>query len=318
MNDALRGNTLCSDTPEHDVLRKVIQKPLLPNELRALTERITTEAETLVERLVAKGRFDAATELAPHLPVSIVSDLVGLPEAGRERMLEWAAANFDCFGPLNDRTVAAFEIVKEMVHYAYTEAVPGKLRPGGWAAQIYDAADRGEIDHAQAPAMMNDYMGPSLDTTIFATSSAIWLLAQHPEQWAALRENPALIPSAVNEVLRIESPIQNFGRNVTRDTEIDGVTLPAGSRVIVSYGSANRDERKWDEPEHFDIRRKAVDHMAFGHGVHVCVGQHLARIEIQALLKALVKRVERFEIVAAERGLNNVLRGLKRLEIAVH
>jgi cytochrome P450 len=299
-------------------MRKVLMKPLSPAALRLLTDRIKSEAETLVERLVAKGSFDAATELAQHLPVTIVSDLVGLPEEGRERMLEWAAANFNCFGPFNQRTTEAFETVKEMLHYAFNEAVPGKLKPGGWAAMIYEAADRGEIRHDQCPVMMNDYMGPSLDTTIFATSSAIWLFANNPDQWDALREKPSLIPNAVNEIVRIESPIQNFSRVLMVDYDIDGLRLPAGSRAIVSYGAANRDPRKWVDPDRFDIQRRVMDHVGFGHGVHQCMGNNLARMEISALLSALVKRVRRFDLGSSERQLNNVLRGFRRLEVTVN
>lgn len=318
MNEKLRGGLLCSDPPHHDVLRKIIERPVTPRALSALRQRVSEEAEALVERLCEKGSFDAATELAQHLPVSIVSELVGLPEEGRERMLVWAAANFDCFGPLNERTLAAFPIVGEMVEYAFTQCVPGKLQPGGWAQMIWDAAANGEIDAALCPFLMNDYMGPSLDTTIFATTSAIWLFARHPEQWARIRENPALIPQAINEVIRIESPIQTFSRYVARDTEVDGVHLPAGSRAIVAFGSANRDERKWENPDSFDVLREgSQDHLGFGHGDHHCVGNNLARLEIRALLVALAKRVERFELHEMERGVNNVLRGISKCMVSV-
>ena len=318
MNDTLQGIVLCSDDPEHAAMRKVLIAPLLPRELKALTDKITNEAEALVDRLVARKSFNAATEFAQYLPVTIVSELVGLPEEGRERMLDWAAANFDCFGPMNQRTLDAFPTVEEMVTYAFTECVPGKLKPGGWAAKIWEAADRGEIRREQAPVMMNDYMGPSLDTTIFATSAAIMLLARNPDQWDVLRENPSIIPNAVNEVVRIESPIQNFSRVATRDVVIDGVTIPAGSRVIMSYGAANRDPRKWDDPDRFDVRRRAMDHLGFGHGVHQCIGNNLARMEITALLTALAKRVRRIELHDSERHINNVLRGFRRLDVSVH
>ena len=207
MNQALREGLLCSDPPRHNVLRKIIEAPLTPRALSELRERITSEAEAHVERLVTRGTFDAATDLAHHLPVTIVSELVGLPDEGRERMLEWAPANFDCFGPMNERTEKALKVVGEMVDYAFTQCVPGKLKPGGWAAKIWEAADRGEIAKETCPFLMNDYMGPSLDTTIFATASAIMLFAQHPDQWDLIRNNPALIPQAINEVVRLETPI---------------------------------------------------------------------------------------------------------------
>jgi cytochrome P450 len=319
MNSKLKGGLLCSDPPTHDVLRKVIERPLTPRAVAALRDRVTAEAESLVERLVIKGTFDVATELAPHLPVSIVSELVGLPEEGRERMLDWAPANFDCFGPINARTQAAFPIVGEMVHYAFTQCVPGKLRPGGWAQMIWDAADRGEIDPAICPFLMNDYMGPSLDTTIFATTSAIWLFARNPEQWDVVRDNPALLPQAVNEAIRIESPIQAFSRYVARDHEIEGINLPRGSRAIVLFGSANRDERKWGDPDKFRVNREgSSEHLGFGFGEHRCVGNNLARLEIRALLAALARRVKRFELHEMERGVNNVLRGIKTCVVSVH
>jgi cytochrome P450 len=317
MNGTLRGIVLCSDEPEHQALRKVIAKPITPLAIKAYADLIRTEAESLVERLVARGSFDAATELAQYLPVTIVSNLVGLPEDGRERMLDWAAANFECFGPINDRTIRAFNVVEEMVTYAFTQCTREKLKPDGWARAIWDAADRGEIPKEKPPLMMNDYMGPSLDTTIFATSSAVWLFAKHPEQWDMLRQDEALIPNAINEVLRLESPLQGFSRVATADVDVEGYVLPAGSRTLMSYGSANRDERKWQEPDRFDIRRRNADHLGFGHGVHTCVGMHLAKMEITALLKALIRRVRRFELGSTQRVINNVMRGLSKVEVQV-
>lgn len=113
MNRELRGNTLCSDGADHDTLREVLAGPLWPGALRPLREQITAEAKDMVEKLVAKGTFDAATELAHHLPVTVVSNMVGLPEKGRERMLAWAHEMFNCFGPMNDRAVASFPVLKE-------------------------------------------------------------------------------------------------------------------------------------------------------------------------------------------------------------
>jgi cytochrome P450 len=318
MNDTLRGITLCSDDREHQVLRRVIAKPITPLAIKAYQDLIVAEAESLVERLVARKSFDAAKDLAQYLPVTIVSDLVGLPQEGRERMLDWAAANFECFGPINDRTTKAFEIVKEMVDYAFTHCTREKLKADGWARAIWDAADRGEIPLDRPPLMMNDYMGPSLDTTIFTTSSAIWLFAQHPEQWTALRDDPTLIGNAINEVVRLESPLQGFSRVASTDVAIEGIAIPKGSRVIMLWGSANRDERKWQDPGEFDVRRRNGDHLGFGHGVHACVGMHLAKMEITALLRALLKRVRRFELGETRRVVNNVMRGLSKVDVTVY
>ena len=318
VNQAIAGNTLGSDPPLHDKLRGVLIRPLAPAAMREVTAHIESEAETLVARLVARGQFDAATDLAQHLPVSVVSHLVGLPESGREKMLDWGNAAFNSLGPPNARCLSAMQVSMGLIDYAFTKLDPATLKPGSWAAMAFAAAERGEITLQQARSLILDYVTPSLDTTIFAISSAIWLFALHPEQWTLLCENPALIPGAINEVLRIESPVQVFSRYLARDAEIDRVRLPQGSRALVMYGSANRDERKWQEPDRFDIRRKAAEQLAFGHGEHLCVGLPLARLEMRALLTALARRVKRFEVLQLKRGINNTLRGLEQLRVAVH
>jgi cytochrome P450 len=318
MNDTLEGITLHTDPPEHTQLRKVLRKPLMPQELLKIEPEMQAEAGKLIDRLVDGGSFDAATDLARHLPMTIVSTRVGLPEDGRERMLDWAFANFMCFGPPNEKTEKSFDVLDEAVEYSFDPTLPSRLKPGGWAAQLWEAAEAGELPAEKCPVMLNDYWGPSLDTTIFATSSAIWLFAEHPDQWDLVRENPELIPDAVNEVVRIESPIPMFSRVATRDVEYDGVTVPAGSRVLVMYGSANRDERQWENPERFDVTRKPRHHLGFGRGEHACAGQNLAKMEVKVLLTALAKRVERFEIVRMERAINNMLHGIRTLEVKVH
>ncbi|MFE7560770.1 cytochrome P450 [Kitasatospora sp. NPDC057500] len=318
INSALQGITLCSDPPEHTRMRQVLGRPLRPERLRELVPRIEREAEHLVGRLVEQGSFDATTELARHLPLTVVSELVGLGDAGRAHMLEWANATFDAQGPMNRRTVEAFPELDEMVAFALREARPGTLDPAGWAAELYAAAERGELPVEQCPFMVIDYIAPSLDTTIYAVSSAVHLFATHPEQWAVLRADPSLLPHAVNEVLRLESPIQRFTRVVTEDHEVEGCTLPAGSRVMLLYGAANRDERQYPDPDRFDVRRRPSDHLAFGRGEHACAGLGLARIEMQAVLAALLPRVGRFELLAAEPVLNNVLRGWASCRVRVH
>ena len=317
INETLRGIMLCTDAPEHRLLRDVARRPLAHHELRNVEAELEAEAVALVDRLVRQGTFEAVGDLAQHLPMAVVSRLVGLPEEGRERMLEWAAANFNCFGPLNERAMQSFPVLDQAVRYSTDPTLRSRLKPGGWAARLFDAADGGEIPHERAAVMLNDYWGPSLDTTIHGITSAIWLFARHPQQWDLVRASPSLLPHAVNEVMRLESPIQGFSRFVTQDTTIDGVAVPAGSRVILLFGSANRDERKWEDPERFDVTRRPSDHLAFGYGEHQCMGMPLARLEMRVLLEALARRVRQFELGRSDRALNNVLRGFARLDVTV-
>jgi cytochrome P450 len=318
MNQVLRGNTLCSDGDAHNRLRRVVMRPLTPVALKSLEAEVEREAEALVDRLCARGRFCAAAELATYLPVTIVSNAVGLPEEGRERMMEWSIGMFNCFGPLNERARNAMPVLSEMMRYARTHAVPGKLKPGSWAEAIHDAAGAGEVPAEAVPVMMIDYMGPSLDTTIFAIANGVWLFANHPDQWDLVRDDPSRIPAAINEILRIEAPIQGFSRYVARDYDLDGVLLSEGSRAIVYYGAANRDPRQFPEPDRFDIRRdNAGRHMAFGAGSHMCLGMNLARLEMRALFTALARGVKRFHVEEEQRMLNNVLRGFSKLLVTV-
>lgn len=316
-NKATEGVLICSDPPDHQVMRKVLQRPLLPNRLRDVEPFLREEGGKIVDQVVAQGTFDAATDLAQHLPLTIVSKLVGLGSYGHEKMLEWAAASFDALGPMNERTAAALPKAQEMVEFAMTEARPGVIDPNGWAAALFAAAENGELPADKCPFMIMDYTAPSLDTTILGTGSAVWLFAQHPDQWDLLREDPSLMRHAINEVLRLESPIQRFTRLLTCDHTLGGVELPAGARAMLLYGSANRDEAKYPRPEVFDITRKPSDHVAFGTGEHACAGMNLARLEIKTLLDLLLPKVSRFEVLGSERLINNLLRGFSKLDVRV-
>ncbi len=319
VNDVIGGKAIiCSDPPRHTDMRRVLRRPLMMDALRELAPSLKAEADALVERLVERGSFDAVTDFAQHLPLTIVAELVGLPAGGREQMLPWASATFDAMGPMNERTEAAIPAMLEMLDYGNTKAVPPYLKPGGWAQRVYDAADRGELAPELCPSMMSGYLAPSLDTTINGIGSAMLLLGEHPDQFRLLREDPALIPNAVNEVLRLESPIQRFTRHVTQDTTIGDTAVPAGARVMVLYGSCNRDERRWEDPTRFDVQRPRVaEHLAFGNGTHACVGSGLARMEMRLLLEAFTARVERFEVSKPARATNQVLRGLASLQVTV-
>ena len=163
-----------------------------------------------------------------------------------------------------------------------------------------------------------DYLAPSLDTTISALGNAIWLFATHPDQWQLLRHEPERVKQAFNEVLRVETPITSFTRVTTQPTEIDGVEVPADARVLVSYASANRDERRWDNPGVFDITRNSAGQIAFGYGDHACAGMGLARLEGAAVLGALIERVDRVELTAPPvRKLNNLIRSFVSLPVTV-
>ncbi|WP_448608773.1 cytochrome P450 [Geodermatophilus sp. URMC 60] len=317
-NQAILGCTLASDGDLHAHLRQVVAHRLTPRALRPMRETVAGKAEELVAGLVEKGSFDAVADLARALPLSIVPDFIGWPQEGREHLLRWAGANFDSFGPMNARTQAALPQCGEMAAFGAEIVRTQNVLPGSLGAGVIEARDQGAISTEQAMMLMLDYLAPSLDTTISAVGSAVWLFAQNPDQWDQVREDPGLIPNAVNEVVRIESPIRSFGRLAAEDTEIGGVQIPEGSRVLVIYASANRDERTFERPEEFDVTRaNAVHQLGFGMGEHGCAGQGLARMEAESLLRALAKRVTRFHLGETERALNNLIRAFAKVDVTV-
>jgi len=311
---------LMSDGPRHDLLRNVEGVPLGSEAVAKVAENIQGEANRLIERIMAGARqIDAMQAIAEYLPVTIVSELVGLPEEGRENMLAWAGAGFQLMGPFNARAQSSMDAMNGLFDYVLHKVDQAKVKPGSWSWKVFKAVEEGTITLDMVPGMLIDFIGPSLDTTILGTGSLLMLLAQHRDQWQALKAEPALIPNAVNEALRMESPVRGLTRYVAREAEIGGVKLEAGSRVLVLYGSANRDEHRWEEPERFDIRRpRAASHLAFGFGEHRCLGANLARLEMQSILKAMVARVDSIEVGEPVFLLNNILRGPASLPMSLN
>lgn len=307
-------STLAFDPPRHDRMRAIENRPLLPKAVRRLEPQLREAAERTVLELRGKGTFDGVADLASVLPVGIVAEVVGLPEDGRANMLRWAAAGFNSFGLLEDpRTQEGLMIMAEASEYM--ESVPDRLKPGSWGAMLVEAERNGELEEGEALVLLQDYIYPSLDTTILAIASGLELFSENPDQWALLRAQPDLLRGAVNEIMRLASPIQWFTRYVREDHELGGITLPAGSRAVILYGSANRDERRFPEPERFDITRKHVaEHVGWGKGKHACVGMPLARLEIHIVFEALVKHVERIETGATTVEPNTTLWGYRTIE----
>ncbi len=318
LNTAMQGNTLGSDPPLHDLLRNVVASRMTSQALRPTKEMIDQQAEALVERLVMQQSFDAVEDLAQALPLSIVPDFIGLPSEGREHLLDWGEATFNAMGPMNERCTHAIKKLPELFGYAAQIAASGNLQPGSFGAGVIEAERDGRITKAQCPQLFTAYLVPSLDTTISAVGSAIWLFGRYPDQWDQVRENPLLIPNAFEEVLRLESPIQSFSRLATSHYDVEGISIPAGSRVVMLFASANRDEHKWEHADAFDVTRNTSGHLGFGYGVHLCAGASLARLEGQAVLSALARRVERFELGKSTRKLNNIIRSLRTLAVTVH
>jgi cytochrome P450 len=311
------NSPLYSDPPKHERLRKVLSDRLSPRALRGLADDIDQRADRLIAMLVEKGSFDAVADMAAVFPINVVSDLVGLPQEGREHFLERAAATFNLFGPNNERAAGAMGHYEAVGKYILASATRETLAPGGFGMTIYDAVDDGTLSETEGFVLMVAYLVAALDTTVNTLSASVWYLANHVDQWEILRDDPSLAGNAFEEVLRIETPLVFFARTARAERTFGDVTIRAGARVLAMFASANRDERRWTDPDRFDVRRDITGHLGFGYGLHGCAGQGLARLEGRAILSALARRVESFELGTPVREYNNVIRGLKSLPVTV-
>ncbi|HEV7482206.1 MAG TPA: cytochrome P450 [Solirubrobacterales bacterium] len=313
-NVAARKTTLFSDGETHVARRKVLMRSLGAQALAPIAGRLDAEAEAIVGHLVGRGEFDAARDFSSGLPLEVVADLVGV-RVPAERLLSWGTISFDVLGPLNRRGLRAFPSSLGMLAYAQ-RLDRSRVIPGSWAETVFDAADRGEIDKTEARNMVIDFIAPSLDTTILASTYMLWLLAENPEAWERIRRDPGLIPAAVVESVRLSSPIRGFTRRLSRAAEVAGVRMRAGDRTVLLVGAANLDERHYPDPERFDLERPPGGNLGWGNGPHTCVGIHLAKLEMAALLRALVAQVETIEIAGPPARIrNNTLQGIGRLPV---
>lgn len=320
MNGLTKGSMLASDPPDHTHLRKIMVRPLAPARLMGLKSQLAELAREKIMMLKGAGPVDIVAELATLLPLKVVSELVGLPEEGRERMLEWAAAAFNGVARqgANAKSDAVFPILATMVEYLTDPTLPDRLKPGSWAANLWASVEAGEVEREDFAQVVQGYVTPSLDTTIFGLTNIIWLLASHPDQWALLKANPSMITRCINEGLRLESPVLGFARVATRDVDLSGVILPQGTRLLTLLGAANRDERRYEDPDSFNIQRDATDHVAFGGGIHRCAGGNLAMLELTTVVEELVRQVDRLEILSTARSDSLGLRGISKLEMTLH
>ena len=315
VNQALTGTTLATDPPLHETLRAALTENLTPRALRGMKDSIDQKADAIVSALAKSGSFDAIEELARKLPLQIVVDLIGVKDQYvRDHILDWGSAAFNVLGPMNARTGMNFPLAGELYGWASNLSID-QLNEGSIGYGIFAAAQRGEIPEDSCGHIIHQYVAAGLDTTIAAIGNAIQLFGQHPDQYALLRNNPSLIPAAMNEVLRYYSLMITQGRRTTKAVEVDGTVIPEGAHVAILFGAGNRDPRHFENPDEFLIERNPMDHLSFGYGVHACAGQGLARLEFYAVFEAMIKHVKSFKVGTPVRKINNSSLALDNLPV---
>jgi 4-methoxybenzoate monooxygenase (O-demethylating) len=307
-----------ADPPVHTHNRKVVARALAPRSLGYLQEVFDRKAAELADALVARGSFDAVPDLAEVFPTQVFADAFGLQSGGRDQLLAYAALVFNGMGPRNHLFESSMEGAGEVIAWITEQCSRSSLRPDGLGALIYAGVDAGEVTEDEAALLVRSFLSAGLDTTVSALALGVLDFVRCPDQWQALREDPSLARNAFEEVVRIEAPVMNFFRTTTEATELAGTLLPAHAKVMVSFAGANRDPRRWEQPDRFDVRHKTAGHLGYGTGVHNCVGQVIARMEGEAVLRALAARVGSWHLTGEPRPrLNNSLRGLDTLPVAV-
>lgn len=304
------------DPPLHSRTRSVMSRILSPAAMRRLRDDFQKRADALIDTLVDKGRIDGVKDLAEVFPLHVFPEAVGLRREGRENLLPFGNMVFNSFGPRNAIFEESVRNAQPVVKWIYDQCHRDMLTPGGFGAQVWDAYDAGDIDEDEAHTLVRSMLTAGLDTTVNGLANAVYAYASHPEQWWALRAERTLSRPAFDEVLRWESPVQTFFRTTTREVEVAGTTIPEGQKVLLFLGAANRDRRRFENPEVFDIRRRPLGHVAFGTGIHACVGQLVARLEADVVFNALIDRVAAITFAGEpSRRLNNTLRCLATLPV---
>lgn len=306
------------DPPVHTRSRAVLSRVLSRRALGALRDMFEREAELLVQRLLAKGSFDGMKDLAEVYPLKVFGDAIGLPSEGRENLMLYGRLQLNAFGPRNQLFEEAMAHSGPILEWVTSICSREALTPTGLGAQIFAAADAGEITEEEAKLLFRAFLSAGGDTTVNGIGNALYHFARNPDQWDALTQDLTLARSAFDEVIRIDPPIQTFFRTTTRTNQVAEVQIADGDKVMLLLAAANRDPRRWEHPDRFDIRRNVTGHVGFGAGIHGCIGQTIARMEGESILAALARNARTIELRGEPtRRLNNTVRGWSSLPLTV-
>jgi cholest-4-en-3-one 26-monooxygenase len=302
-----------TDPPDHTRYRKLVQPAFAPSVMRRLDEVIRERASRAVAGLPAGEPVDVVDELAVPFPLRVISDLLGIPEDDWPRFFEWSEAAIPGATDWSEERIA--ELMGEMVTYLLSTAAARRSDPHDDVISLLAnvEVDGDTLDDTELAMFLVQLLVAGNETTRNALSGGLVAFSERPDQWARLRAEPALVGTAVDEVLRWTTPVVYFMRTTTREVTVGDVTLPPGSPVVLHYLAANRDEAEFGPTAgEFDIARDPNHHVAFGSGPHFCLGAALARIELRAMLDALAARfatVERAGTV--ERSMSLVIAGVR-------
>jgi cytochrome P450 len=310
------------DPPEHTRLRKFVSRAFTPRAMAAWQANINEVADELVDAVITRRHTEAVSELAKPLPTRLIAMMLGIPRQDQPQFVEWSdemvAGSFVPLTPrgmsLSARSGSATAAMRRNLDPLIAQR---RRNPGDDLISMMTPADADDVltdDEIFWSAAM--LIGAGSETTTNMLSGLLLTLAQNPELYARLRAHPELIPAAIEEQLRFVAPVQGFYRTATRDYTVGANTIPAGARVLLLFAAANRDPRHYDNPDTFDLDRNPTDHLAFGGGVHFCLGAPLTRLEGARVFSQLLPRIKAIRLTGDYRYLDNpTMRGLEHLPL---
>lgn len=322
MGESAIGTPLIStDPPEHLKYRKIIMPALAPGRIAGIEERITARVDALLADIPLDEPFDLVERLAAPLPILTLCELIGVDPEMWPKLYHWTNAFVGEDDPDFRASPEALQATLAEFMAFSAELFEARRRAPGHdiATQLATVGPDGE------PPSFRDFLANLIltlvggnETTRNSISHTAIALAQDPEQWKLLRENPGLLGTAPREMVRHASPVLHMRRTATADTSLGGKSIRKGDRVVLWYPSGNRDEEAFADPGRFDVRRGNVQHVGFGTGQHVCAGSRLAEMQLRVLFAALARRVASFELRAEPRRFrSNFIHGLKSLEVVL-
>ncbi|MDT9600532.1 cytochrome P450 [Sphingosinicella rhizophila] len=311
------GPIVEADPPDHTDVRRVVTKIISPAVIRGWKSTFEAAASQLVDRICQSRAVDGAKDIAEHFVLNVFPPALGL-HVHIENLVTIGDYNFNALGPKNELFLRSQEKLEAISDWYTASQTREGVIPGSFAEMLFDAEDAGELKPGVAGGLARTFLRGGMDTTISGIGSSLMFLARDPDLWTHLRSDRGRLKLVFEEALRLESPIQSYFRTTTKPVEFGGHRLEPDTKLQLFIGAANRDPRKWPNPDQFDISRSPAGHLSFGHGIHLCVGQMIARMEAESVLNALLDKVERLELAGepTHRPLNT-LRTLEALPLAI-
>jgi cholest-4-en-3-one 26-monooxygenase len=317
-----RHSMVNMDPPEHTRQRSLVNRGFTPRTIGKLHEKIAEVCDNIVDEAIAKGEGDFVTMIAAELPLIVIAELIGVPFEDRHKLFTWSNKMLSGDDPAVTNPEETMAAMGEVYMYANQLAIDRRENPRDdiITRLISPDLDGNVLSEFEFDIFFVLLMVTGNETTRNALSGGMQALIENPEQWERLKADPAgLKATAAEEIVRWVSPVMDFRRTVMADTELSGVTLKKGDKVIMYYPSANRDEQVFDDANTFDIGRDPNPHIGFGGGgPHFCLGRHLAKLEMELMLEALARKVERVELTGPINRLrSNFINGIKSMPVRI-